>query len=398
MQIINSNNMGDRADRPYIICIILCISMFFNILLSATPNSKPEKVYRYIYVQKSEDWYVEQAKQWKTEIAKNPKDTKAWSNYFMANKYSHWMGDLQTYRYKMDSILTEMGKKIPNSYEYNYFRFYNGERDVHLLKKAYRIDPERADALYELVMYYDSQGDEEKLKKYCNELYQSRDISPGLLNYNYNVLASTEKNGIIFTNGDNDTYPAWVLQHAVGIRKDVTILNLSLTFVNRDYLKKKLLSKGIDLDVDSYSRDRMDLFVDQLTNEISDEYPDVPVHVALTVYKNKFSKIEENLYVVGLTFKYSRKRFDNMRSIKRNIYNDFRLDYLDYDWYSDQYLVTSLMDKLHVNYVVVFLKLAEDLNESGKSEEAEYWKGRALNLAKKANNEQFVDHIRELDW
>jgi hypothetical protein len=240
--------------------IIFTIFLFSNLLISAAPTPKPEKVYRFIYVQESQDWYVEQSKLWEKEIEAKPKDPSAWSNYFMATKYSYWRGDLTTYKNKMESVLTEMGKQIPDSYEYSYLRFYNGERDVSLLEKAYQIDPERADALYELVMYYDSQGDKEKLEIFCKELYQTRDISPGLLNYNYNVLASTEKNGILFTNGDNDTYPGWVLQHALGIRKDVTILNLHLTFVNRDYLKRKLASKGINLDVDSFSKDKMNVF------------------------------------------------------------------------------------------------------------------------------------------
>ncbi|HPN36001.1 MAG TPA: hypothetical protein PK843_15910 [bacterium] len=385
------------------VIMALSLLLFISCRSGNSQSIKPEKVYRIVYEIKSNEWYKEQARLWKQELDRNHQNAEAWYNYYNANRYARFE-ELETAdrQARLNKIIEEMAQAVPNTYEYHLLAYWNSHKpdDISELEKAYALQPNRPDAYYGFISHYALNQNPVKVGEFYQKLYQSKDIAPWLLNYNYNMLMSVEENAVLITNGDNDTYPAEMLQQVKGIRPDVTVLNLSM-MPRREYLADKLAGKKITVDhkalMDSsitkndgkeFSRPR---FIREFCRSMILDHPKIPIYFAVTVYEENIKALKEDLYITGLALCYSHKRLDNMALLKKNFEDRFLLDDLQNAWYGEFEIGVNLRTQMNLNYVAPLLMLSEHYLTAAEREKADQWKALAVKLAEKAGHKELIE-------
>jgi hypothetical protein len=298
---------------------------------------------------------------------------------------------------KLVDIINQMGKKVPNSYEYNLLKFYQGGEDTKLfpyLKKAYDMDPDRIDAYPDIIAYYEATRDTVNLKTIMEKWYRTNDFSPGLLALNYNELAPLDKNAVIIVDGDNMYYPKKALQCALGIRTDVKVV-LDCFFYIDSYkesifkeLKIEPFKKNVN-DFHDYSK-----YLQAIIEYIAENVKYRPVYFSGTLRTYVYENLKDNSYNEGLAYKYSIEKYDNIAVIEKNYEKIFLKDYLNYNFTND--VSQSIVDKTDLNYIPAFLTLFEHYKESGENEKANEIKSQIYNALKKSKSkDDYLKTIKE---
>jgi tetratricopeptide (TPR) repeat protein len=114
---------------------------------------------------------------------------------------------------------------------------------LQLLEKAAAFDPSYMDTWHSLVVAYCSQGDREKADAALRRLLEGGAVQDEIMDFSYNMIASTDTGAILITNGDNDTFPGWILTRIIRFRPDVNIVNRAL--LNTDWYPSAIVKEGV---------------------------------------------------------------------------------------------------------------------------------------------------------
>ncbi|MCK9422091.1 MAG: hypothetical protein M0Q38_05800 [Bacteroidales bacterium] len=357
--------------------LMLIATIFVAGSLSA---QQPEKVYSIVKEVQSFEWYQAQAKAWKTVLDNDPKNGPGWIYYYTANRMarltdrSRWEAGRGEYFKNLSDIVDMAGKTMPGTYESIYIKLYNNSIDYPDYEKdllrAYELSRGRAEILDEIVLYYEVKRNGEKRSEFSKQWFRSNDIPAGILNYNYNVLQTLDDDAIILTGGDNDTYPLWVLQDALGLKPGVAVLNISL-LTKEDYRKKifgELQIPEIQFNAENYKdQDSLSALRKVILAQVFAKAKR-PVYLALTTDTRYYldADIQKDLYLTGLAMRYQKKEFDNLGVIRRHFENDYLLDYLKVNFAADP--SAAVVAQMNTGYLPSLVKLCSHYGLSGESE------------------------------
>lgn len=362
--------------------IVITFALMFGALAFA---QKAETIESFVGNSHEPEWYKEQAEAWQKIVDENPKDQWAWRNLFRATNYYEqftggW-GENQD-ESKSADVIRKMEAELPDSYVLNLCkcrfclttdeaarRGENIPRAIELMPED--ICPEDFDFL--TVRLWITDPENPNIKDMCTRTYQNKYYPTRIMHFNYNMLQCLPPNALYFSNGDLDTVPMKVLQEALGIRTDVTIVNVNFLYTEsfKNMLYKKLNIKPLDInmqDYGQYGEDWLNHYEADIIMYLINESkrpayfsPTSPKHTVLD---------KDSIYNEGLILKYSPKQYNNFDVAMHNVKEVYNLEYLaEPDLVCDTWETSRQID---LNHVTLLSNLIPKFKKKGDNATAEH--------------------------
>ena len=232
--------MKPRSQRSVVLVLLAAVALTPPGSPAAKEVVRPQEIKSKRLVIFDTPAYEKLAALWKNYNEAYPSEY-AYANWMYAARYA---GDAQYPR-----LLAKGWKKYPANPTLLYLKSLETHgaaepaEERALLEQAVAIDPSYMDPWFSLAIVHMAAGDDERLDLALRRILASGIISDDVMDYNHNVLIGLEPNAILLTNGDNDTYPAWILTRVLKVRYDVAIVNRSL--LNTDWYPLHLVERGL---------------------------------------------------------------------------------------------------------------------------------------------------------
>ncbi len=379
--------------------LALTLSIIVSLQLRA---QEAEKQKSFAQESKPHTYYVHQAEMWWKEVQKDSTSEYNWYNYFRACRNSQGTADWRTdfvnespYLMQGEDILKRIKNNLPNTFTYYYLSYLNngiGDENGENLLKAYSLNP-KFEGIHSSVVSYAESSLNRKLRKRVNkDWYKTNYLSQQSLTYSYNVLMSLDSNSILFTQNDNDTYPAWMLQDALNIRPDVLIVNIDFLLLEnyREDIFKALKLPMMDLG--EIDQNEYHLNWQKVVSHILSQYKGKrSLYIGMTLFSELYENFKDKLIVSGLAFKYSDKNED-LAEYNCNLYeNVFLLDYIGHHFYVDDN--QQNVDYQNLNYLN-FLKVVYDKYKLAKRrDDSIRVKKIAIDIANSTGNKEYIELV-----
>lgn len=374
------------------------------ILTNITINAQElKRVYSIVKELQTDEWYLTQKKLWKKEIDKSKKNAVAWENYYNAAralKNLSWKDEelLTKYSKECATIAEQAYKAVPKSYQANLIMWRNSgnnEKYLKYLEKAYELNPNNEEVLVNMLTQAKLMANETAYSKHCKEYYKTNDISSGLLNWGYNLLSELDDKAIVFTSGDNDTYPLLLMQEAKNYRKDVTVLNTYLLFKDdyRNSVIKKLNLPELNIKLsESKTQEEYNENQQKIIDHFIKNYQH-SVYVVTTSIDGFKEKYGEQFHLTGLAYKYSESPIDNISLIIRNYEKRYLLDYLKITFPFN--IGEQVAENAQIMYLPALTKLYKHYKNTEQNEKLEKVKELLLLIGERTNSIEEVNSIIE---
>ena len=220
------------------------------ILLATLPGSacqrtpkeveRPEKIVSQRLVIYDSTTYAKLAQLWEKYYNAYPSED-AYANWMYAAGYARFsdyepMLNKGVEKYPANPVLLYLSGKLKSGKHENL-------ESRQLLERAAALDPDYMDPWHGLAAAYILEGDRENADVALRHLLNGKAVEDVVMDLSYNMLATLDTNAILITNGDNDTFPGWILTRIIRFRPDVNIVNRPL--LNIDSYSSSIVKEGV---------------------------------------------------------------------------------------------------------------------------------------------------------